>query len=489
MRPFDPRLLRHASAARTFILLCALLGLATAGLVVAQADLLAAIITDAFLRDAGLDTVIVPVALVAAVVLGRAGIVWLGESSAHHASASVLGQLRTAVVGKALATGRRRHTDRSPAELATLATRGVDRLDGYFARYLPQLLIAAIVPAVIAARILLADWVAALIVGLTIPLIPLFMILIGLYTRRGVRRQWRTLSVLGNHFLDLVAGLAVLTAFGRAKAQRRALVEITRTYRLQTMRTLRIAFLSALVLELLATLSVAVVAVSIGLRLVGGGIDLHTALVVLILAPEVYLPLRAVGARFHDSAEGVAAAEDILTLLDDPGTATGTRAPAPDPSRMPLRLRDVTVRGRSGPVLDRLSLTVAPCEVVGVTGPSGAGKSTLLDLLLGWYPPDEGTVSVDGVDLADLDRAAWQSRIAWVPQQPRLVAGTVADNIRLGAPHATDEEVAAAAAASALDVPLTTPVGELGAGLSTGQQRRVALARAAVLDRPLVILD
>jgi ATP-binding cassette, subfamily C, bacterial CydCD len=489
VKPLDPRLLRHATAARPFILACTLLGLATAALVVAQADLLASVITDAFLGGAGLTALAIPIGLTAVMVLGRAGVAWLAESAAHRASATVLSQLRAAVVGKALAMGHRRHTDRSPAELATLATRGVDRLDGYFARYLPQLLIAAIVPAVIAGRILLADWVAALIVGLTIPLIPLFMILIGLYTQRNVRRQWRTLSLLGNHFLDLVAGLAVLTAFGRAKAQRRTLVEITRTYRLQTMRTLRVAFLSALVLELLATLSVAVVAVSIGLRLVHGGIDLHTALVVLILAPEIYLPLRAVGARFHDSAEGVAAAEDILTLLDETGPTTGTREPAPDPSRVPLRLREVTVTGRASPVLDQFSLTIQPGEVVGVTGPSGAGKSTLLDLLLGWYPPDSGQVFVNGVDLADLDRDAWHSRIAWVPQQPRLVAGTVADNIRLGVPQATDAQVVAAALAAALDVPLSTPVGELGAGLSTGQQRRVALARAVLADRPLMLLD
>jgi ATP-binding cassette, subfamily C, bacterial CydCD len=489
VRPLDPRLLRHAAAARPFILVCALLGLVTAGLVVAQADLLAGVVTDAFLGGAGLAALTVPLGLVVAVVLTRAAVAWLAESAAHRAAATVLGQLRAAVVDKALALGHGRHADRSPAELATLATRGVDRLEGYFARYLPQLLIAAIVPAVIALRILLADWVAALAVGLTIPLIPLFMILIGRYTERGVRRQWRTLSVLGNHFVDLVAGLAVLTAFGRAKAQRATLAEITRTYRRQTMRTLRVAFLSALVLELLATLSVAVVAVSVGLRLVAGDLDLHTALVVLVLAPEVYLPLRAVGARFHDSAEGVAAAEEILALLAEPGTTTGTRTPAPDPSRVPLRVREVTVTGRSGPVLDRFSMTVAPGEVVGVTGPSGAGKSTLLDLLLGWYPPDGGHVYVDGVDLADLDRDAWQARVAWVPQRPRLVTGTVADNLRLGAPTASDEQVAAAADAVALDVPLSTSVGELGAGLSTGQRRRVALARAVLLDRPLLVLD
>jgi ATP-binding cassette subfamily C protein CydCD len=486
MRPVDPRLLRHARSARPFVAGCAALGVLTAGLVLVQADVLATAIHGAFLAGSGLTALAVPLGLLALTVLARAAVSWVSETAAHRASAGVLTELRAALVRHTLAAGPRR----SPAELATLATRGVDRLDGYFARYLPQLLIAAVVPIMVATRILIADWLAAVIVGITIPLIPLFMILIGRYTQRDVRRQWRTMSVLANRFLDLVAGLAVLVSYGRARAQLRALADLTDRYRVRTMRTLRVAFLSALVLELLATLSVALIAVAIGLRLVSGGLDLHTALVVLILAPEVYLPLRAVGARFHDSAEGVAAAEEILTLLDEPGPApSARRSPAPDPSRVALRLRDVTVDGRSGPVLDRLSLTIEPGEIIGVTGPSGAGKSTLLDVLLGWRRPDAGRVQVDGVDLVDLDRDAWLSRIAWVPQHPRLVAGTVADNIRLGRPGATDHEVAVAAIGAALDVPLGTDVGELGAGLSTGQRRRVALARALLLDRPLLLLD
>ncbi|QWF78016.1 thiol reductant ABC exporter subunit CydD [Amycolatopsis sp. CA-230715] len=484
MRPLDPKLLRHAASARPFIAACAVLGAATAALVIVQAEFLATAITRAFLDGDGLTALAVPLTMLAAVVLGRATVAWLSETTAHHAAARVLSQLRESVVDAALRRGPR-GSHRSPAELATLATRGVDKLDGYFARYLPQLLIAAIVPVTIGARILLADWVAAVIIGVTVPLIPVFMILIGLYTRRDVRRQWRTLSLLGNHFLDLVAGLTVLTAFGRAREQTRSLREITERYRAQTMRTLRVAFLSALALELLATLSVAVVAVSIGLRLLAGELDLHTALVVLILAPEVYLPLRAVGARFHDSAEGLAAAEDIVALTEDGRSGE----PVPVPEGTALRLDGVTVDGRSGRVLDGLDLRVEPGEVVGIAGSSGAGKSTLLDLLLGWRRPDRGHATVDGAEIGDLDRAAWLARIAWVPQQPNLVAGTVADNVRLGAPDAPEEDLRRAAAAAALDLPLTTPVGELGAGLSTGQRRRVALARAILLDRPILLLD
>ncbi|MBN9743201.1 glutathione/cysteine ABC transporter permease/ATPase [Amycolatopsis sp. A1MSW2902] len=485
MRPLDPRLLRLASAVRPFIAGCAALGGLTALLVLAQAELLADSVSRAFLDGATLSALAAPVALLAGVVLVRAGVAWLSETAAHRASAKALSQLRDAVVGAALRTGPR-STTRSPAEIAALATHGVDRLDGYFARYLPQLLVAAIVPAVVGARILFADWTAALIVALTVPLIPAFMILIGLFTQRDVRRQWRTLSVLGDHFLDLVAGLGVLTAFGRARAQRATLRDICERYRTQTMRTLRVAFLSALALELLATLSVAVVAVSIGLRLLAGNLDLHTALVVLILAPEVYLPLRAVGARFHDSAEGLAAAEDIVALTDE--TPEEQHA-APARAHGVLRLEDVTVTGRSGPVLDGFSLTVAPGEVVGIVGPSGAGKSTLLDLVLGWREPDRGRVVAGETDLADVGKATWRRGISWVPQRPHLVAGSVSQNIRLGSPHASEAEVRAAATAAALDVPLDRAVGELGSGLSTGQIRRVALARAILLDRPLLLLD
>ncbi|MEV4049999.1 thiol reductant ABC exporter subunit CydD [Amycolatopsis sp. NPDC049688] len=487
MKPLDPRLLRHASAVRPFVLACAALGVLTAMLVLAQAELLAKTITWAFLDGLSLHSLVLPLGLLTAVVLARAGITWLAETTAHRAAARALSQLRETVIAAALRIGPRR-ADRSPAEVAALATHGVDRLEGYFSRYLPQLLIAAVVPLVVGVRILAADWAAAVIVGLTVPLIPVFMILIGLYTQRDVQRQWKTLSVLGNHFLDLVAGLAELTAFGRARAQIRSLREITEKYRTQTLRTLRVAFLSALALELLATLSVAVVAVSIGLRLLAGELDLQTALVVLILAPEVYLPLRAVGARFHDSAEGLAAAEEIIALADTPTGDTGTRT-VPDLTRVAVRCEDVTVEGRSGPVLDGFSLRLPPGEVVGVTGPSGAGKSTLLDLLLGWRRPDAGRIMVGGTDLADVGRVTWHRHLAWVPQQPHLVAGTVAENIRLGSPDATEDEVLAAADTAALDVSLSTVVGELGAGLSTGQRRRVALARAVLLDRPLILLD
>jgi ATP-binding cassette subfamily C protein CydCD len=489
MRPLDPRLLRHASAARRFIMLTAAFAVVTAGLVMVQAQLLATGIASAFLDGAGLAELAPLLAALLVVCAGRAILTWAGEVAAHRAAADVIRQLRTGLVAHVLRLGPRRPGLPSTTELATLATRGLDGLEGYFSRYLPTLLVASVVPAVVAGRILCADWVAGLLIGLTVPLIPIFGILIGLHTQKATNRQWRALAVLAHHFLDLVAGLDALVAFGRARAQTNRLRTLAEQHRTATMGTLRIAFLSALVLELVATLSVALVAVSVGLRLLDGGLDLPTALLILVLAPEVYLPLRAVGARFHDCADGLASAAAVFAVLEVPTPATGGRAPAPNPARVPIRLHGVTINGRSGPVLDSLELTLSPGGVLGVRGPSGAGKSTLLDLLLGFRTPDQGSITVNGVELADLDQQAWLRRVSWLPQRPMLLSGTVADNIRLADPDADDNRVRAAAALAALDVPLDTPVGEAGAGLSTGQQRRVGLARAVLADRALLLLD
>ncbi|NMO88228.1 thiol reductant ABC exporter subunit CydD [Actinomycetospora sp. TBRC 11914] len=490
MTPLDPRLLRHVRPARTFVVLTAAAGVAVAGLVVAQADLLSRTVARAFTDGAGLD-VLAPLVLALVVVGGtRAVLTWATEAAAVRTSALVRARLRADLVDHVLRLGPRDPRLPSTAELAVLATRGVDALDGYLRRYLPTLLLATTVPVLVGVRLLTADWVAAAIVAVTVPLVPVFMVLVGLHTRDDTAKRWRALAVLGHHFLDLVAGLDVLVAFGRAGRQSERLRTVAEEYRRATMRTLRVAFLSALVLEVLASLSVALVAVSVGLRLVDGSLDLATGLLAIMLAPEIYLPLRALGARFHDSAEGLTAAGEVFAVLDtappDPGSA---RRPAPDPSRVPLRVEDVTVDGRHGPVLDGLRMRIVPGEVVGVRGASGVGKSTLVDLLLGLRRPERGRISVGGVDLAELDLASWWERVAWVPQRPVLVAGTVAENLRLARPGAPDDDVAAAARAAHLDVALDAEVGERGGGLSTGQQRRVALARALLADRPLLLLD
>ncbi|MFK0192799.1 thiol reductant ABC exporter subunit CydD [Kitasatospora sp. NPDC090308] len=487
MRPIDPRLLAHARTTRAFLAGSVLLGGAGAALLVAQAGLIATLVVGSFQH--GRAPLWGPLLGLAAVSLGRALVAWLTELTAHRSVAAVKSTLRRRLLDHATALGPGYLAGRRTGDLATLATRGVDALDDYFARYLPQLALAVVVPLVVLARILGADWESAAIVCVTLPLIPLFMILIGHATQARTDRQFAGLARLSHHFLDVVAGLPTLKVFGRARAQARAIGRITEDYRRATLRTLRLAFVSSFALELLSTLSVALVAVSIGFRLVDGTLDLETGLLVLVLAPEVYLPIRQVGALYHSSAEGLAAAGRIFEVLETPRPADGTR---PAPAAADLRVEHLTVRhpGRGGDTLTDLSLTVPAGRTTVLTGPSGAGKTTLVHALLGFVRPDAGRVLVGGQDLAETDPASWHAQVAWVPQHPQLFAGTVAENVRLARPDATDDRLAAALAAAHVDFAAPgTRLAENGHGLSAGQRQRLALARALLADRPVLILD
>ncbi|MCC9711883.1 thiol reductant ABC exporter subunit CydD [Streptomyces sp. MNU76] len=491
MKPVDPRLLRHARATRLFLAASVVLGTIGAALLVLQAVAIADVVVGTFQDGRDLASLRDPLLLLAGVSAGRAAVAWLTETAAHRASAAVKSHLRERLLAHATALGPDYVAAQRSGELATLATRGVDALDDYFGRYVPQLALSVVVPVVVLARIVTADWLSAAIIAATLPLIPLFMVLIGLATQHRMDRQWRSLSRLSHHFLDVVAGLPTLKIFGRARAQATAIRRITDEYRRATLRTLRIAFVSSFALELLSTLSVALVAVSIGLRLVEGGLDLHTGLLVLVLAPEAYAPIRAVGVHYHASVEGLTAAGKIFDVLETPLPRRGT-ADVPDLSTAPITITGLTVTrpGRSAPAVDDLSLTIRPGETLALTGPSGAGKTTVLSVLLGFTSATAGTVTVGDRNLADIDPEQWHRHIAWVPQHPHLVAGTVADNVRLARPEATDAEVRRALAdAHALDLPTDLPLGEGGAGLSAGQRQRLALARAFVSDRPLVLLD
>lgn len=502
VKPVDPRLLRYARATRLFMAAVVALGLAGAALVVAQAMLIAEVVVGAFQRGLDAGELWTPLVLLAAVAAGRGLVAWLTELAAHRASAAVKSELRLRLLERAAQLGPGWLSGQRSGSLAALATRGVDALDDYFARYLPQLGLAVVVPVAVLARIVTEDWVSAAVIVVTLPLIPIFMVLIGWATEARMDRQWTLLSRLSGHFLDVVAGLPTLKVFGRAKAQAEAIRKITSEYRRATLKTLRIAFLSSFALELLSTLSVALVAVGIGMRLVHGDLDLYTGLVVLILAPEAYLPLRQVGAQYHAAAEGLSAAEEIFRVLETPVRAGGT-APVPAARGVRLELDSVTVRheGRAVPSLEAASLTVEAGETVALVGPSGAGKSTLLDAVLGFVAPDAGTVRVgapgrEPVDLTSLDRADWHRHIAWVPQRPYLFAGTIAENVRLARHGADDTEVLAALReagaqdfVSALPQGVETVLGEDGAGLSAGQRQRIALARAFLADRPLLLLD
>ncbi|MEU2181132.1 thiol reductant ABC exporter subunit CydD [Streptomyces thermolilacinus] len=495
MKPIDPRLLRYARATRLFLLAVVLLGLVGAALVVAQAMLIAEVVVGAFQRGMAVDDLTLPLIVLAAVAVGRALVSWLTELAAHRASAAVKSELRARLLERAAALGPGWLSGQRTGSLVALATRGVDALDDYFARYLPQLGLAVVVPVAVLARIVTEDWVSAAIIVVTLPLIPVFMVLIGWATQARMDRQWRLLSRLSGHFLDVVAGLPTLKVFGRAKAQAESIRSITAQYRRATLRTLRVAFLSSFALELLATLSVALVAVGIGMRLVHGTLDLYTGLVILILAPEAYLPLRQVGTQYHAAAEGLSAAEEVFAVLESPVREAGTEVLPEGPVRIELDAVTVRHEGRAEPSLDRASLVVEPGETVALTGPSGIGKSTLLDVVLGFTAPDAGTVRAGGVDVAALDPERWRERVAWVPQRPYLFAGTIAENVRLARPDADDDAVRAALREAGADFVAGLPdgigtvLGEDGAGLSAGQRQRLALARAFLADRPVVLLD
>jgi ATP-binding cassette, subfamily C, bacterial CydCD len=475
-----------------------MLGGLTALLLVAQAWLLAEAVAGAFVDHRSLGQLRGPLLLLLVTVVGRAAVCWGAERAAARASARAKSELRCAFLEHVAAGGRAQVDDEHTGATTVLATRGIDALDGYFSRYLPQVFLAVIAPVTVVAVIVGLDWISAVIIAVTLPLIPLFMGLVGATTRDLTESQIRTLQRLATRFLDAVAGLPTLKVFGRAKAQAKVIREMTDRYRNTAMATLRLAFLSSLILELLATVSVALVAVAVGLRLMGGHLTLRTALFVLVLAPEAYLPLRQLGANFHASAEGLKAAEQVFEILEQPVVRRGGVAATPDPSVTGISVDnlEVTYPGRHEPAIRGFSMSVDPGEVVAVVGPSGCGKSTLLGVLLGLLSPDTGSVHIGSMDLTELDLDGWRSRLAWVPQRPHLFATSISENVRLGRADAPPHDVARAVTHAGLDdvvarLPegLDTRLGERGAGLSAGERQRVALARAFLRNAPLLLLD
>lgn len=523
--PIDPRLLRRASATRGFLVAGVAVGSATAILTLGQAWLLSRSVAGIF-SSGSLNGVGVAAALLLAVFAGKAVLNWLHQWIAQRASAAVKSQLRRDILGARLA-----HPIDSPAStggLITLVTQGLDALDGYYSKYLPQLMLAVTVPIIIGVAILTSDFWSAVIVAVTMPLIPVFMALVGWTTEARTQKRWAIQTRLANHFADLVTGLPTLQVFGRAKAQARGLKRTEQAHVRETMATLRISFLSAMVLELLSSLSVAVIAVTIGFRVVFGDLDLATALFVLILAPEAYLPIRQVGVHYHDSADGVAAAEAAFGLIDahEPEPVTNVRGAAKlvfaknaaaiaEPSApaatttmddapttgalLSVRGLTHTYPGAARAALAPLDLDVTAGEIVAIAGGSGGGKTTLLNAVLGFLTPTGGRIYADGQPLTDW--TAWRRHVAYVGQFPGLVNGTVADNVRLGSPDASDDELQAAlAAAGAAELPLDQPVGDNAEGVSAGERRRIATARALlrinhdggrllVLDEPTAGLD
>jgi len=490
MRPLDPRLLRHAHAARGYVALTAALGIVTAALVVGQAVLLAHALGRAVHDGADLAAIAPLAGWLAVVVALRAATTYVQERFAHRAATRAVAELREAVVAHAAALGPRWLAGGEGPGVATLATRGLDDLEPYFVRYLPQLLLAATVTPATLLVVLGLDWVSAAILVVVLPLVPIFMWLVGRLTQGRSERGLATMRRLGSQTLDLLAGLPTLRAFGRERGPAARVQALGDAHRRATMGTLRIAFLSGMVLELLTTLSVALVAVGIGLRLVEGELSLVTGLAVLVLAPEVFNPLRQVGAQFHAASDGVAAAEQAFAILDVPLRPDGTRV-APDLASSTIELRGVSV----GRTPYRLDAVVRPGRVLALTGPSGGGKSTAVDVLLGLLAPDEGGVVLhaddDRIALADVTRATYWAQITWLPQRPVLEPGTLLEVV-----GGADDARAAAAEMTGLDVVVdelpdgwATTLGRGGDGLSVGQRQRVALTRALLSPAPLVVLD
>jgi ATP-binding cassette subfamily C protein CydD len=493
VKPLDPRLVRRSRGARAFLAVGAVLAVlqtaATLGFAWGLASLIAGLVAGEFAAAPG------DAALVAGSVLVRAGAAWAWDLTSSAGAQRVKREFRSELL--AGLEGRPGGVAGFPsARLATLLGPGLDALDEYFGRYLPQLVLTGIATPLLILAVWRADWLSAVTFVIVLPLIPIFMILIGLATQAVQRRQWDSLTALSRAFLELLGGLSTLMVFGRERRQSARIRAVTEDYRRETMKVLRVTFLSGFALELAASLSVALVAVSIGLRLVDGGLTLGIGLFVLILAPEVFLPLRNVGAAFHSAAGGVTASGDALDLLAatesgrdgvregdrDDGRDRG-RVDAPAGRRTGLTVDGLAVRRGGRPVVDGLQLRAEPGEIVALVGPSGAGKSSVIAALLG-FTEAEGRIEVDGVTRPG------HGAIGWSAQAPALVAGTVAENVRLGDERAPAALLADALRLAAVDVDPATVLGPGGSGLSGGQAQRVAVARAIhrVLARDLSLL-
>jgi ATP-binding cassette subfamily C protein CydD len=505
LRPFDRRLLGRVAVARRTLAVCVAAGLGAALLLLVQMTLLAAVIAGAAQGRLGQVPAAVVVALVA-IVAARAGLAQAVEVSGRRTATRVMSVLRAELVERRLRPGAGGPGRGNSAELAAGAVQGVDGLETYFARYLPQVVLAVVVPLAVLCWCAAVDRTSALVMAVTLPVVPVFMALIGGAAGARARANFQALAALSSWFLDVVRGLPTLRAFNRGTAQLAGIREVTDRYRRTTMGTLRLSFLSGVVLDLAATLSTALVAVTLGIRLVGGSLDLRPALTVLLLVPELFAPVRALASLFHASADGLAATERILDTLDQ---APAAPRPAVDSRHHPphgggpagglaVGVCSVTVRypGRAVAALERVDLDLEAGELVAVVGGSGAGKTTLGRVVLGLTRPDEGVVVAGGRVLGDGDLDRWRERVGWASQHPVLVPGTVAANLALGRPGAGPAQIEEAARLAGADgfvrrlpAGYGTVVGAGGHGLSAGQRQRLGLARALLRDASLLVLD
>jgi len=467
-------------------------------LLILQLWLLARSVDAVLFKAATIDGVAPWLWTILGLVVMRSGLAWLAEQVAFRAALRVKLEVRDQLIGHLQSMGPVRLGQERTGELATTISDGVEALEAYYARYLPAMALMVMLPLAILVVVLPVDWIAGLIMLVTAPLIPLFMILIGKGAERLNQQQWRKLARMSAHFLDVIQGLTTLKLFNASRREIDTIARISDEYRQTTMSVLRIAFLSSLALEFFATISIAVVAVSIGFRLFWGDMDFLYGFFVLLLAPEFYLPLRSMGTHYHARMEAIGAGEQLLKILQaNPSEKPGGNMPSPGLEQSTIVLHDVSATYPNGSRgLDRVSLEIQPGERIGIIGPSGAGKSTLFNLLLGFLSPTGGEISVADIPLSQIDARSWRRQLAWMPQRPHLFAADVAENIRLGSPNADPAAIILAARAAQAhdfieDLPdgYATRVGEGGRSLSGGQAQRIALARAVIREAPLWLLD
>jgi ATP-binding cassette subfamily C protein CydD len=462
----------------------------------AQAALLAWALNGAIFRHLPWTALWPVMAGFVVLALLRLGLSVLARRCGFEAGSRVVTTVRAQLVEHYRRLGPAWLTRQSSGDLITRTVDGVDALAPYYARYLPQKAAAALLPLIVLVVAFPADWVAGLVMLITAPLVPLFMVMLGGVAERASQRRWVTLTRLGAQFFDALQGLVTLRLFGAGARRRAVLAESSEVYRRETMAVLRVAFLSSLVLEFFAMVSIALVAVLVGFRLMWGDVDFLRGMFVLLLAPEFFLPLRGLGALRHARMDALSVAEDVATTLEQAPAAkdSGTMAVSGD---IAIDFDAVGFDYEPGrPGLSGVSLHMPAGQTTALVGPSGSGKSTLLLMLMGFLAPQRGAIRINDVDLSELDLQDWRRHIAWLPQRPHLFVGTLRDNVRLARPDASDGDLARAAKAAGLDAVLAglprgwdTPLGEQGYGLSGGQAQRVALARAFLRDAPLLLLD
>ena len=492
MKPIDPRLFRFSKSSRGFTFASVLIATIGAALTITQSAFLAHLITQVFEQNKLVKSLKPFVIVLALVFISKALLSYISERIAAVASASIRRDLRLQLVDRIFSTDAA--SKKGPAELSLLATRGVDNLDPYFAKFIPQLFIASVVPLIVGLAIAYKDFLSGIVIICTIPLIPLFGILIGRFTASATQKKWQSLAILSGYYLDLISGIATLKLFGRSKQQINNLQKVGDDYRSETMKVLRISFLSSLALEIIATLSVALIAVTIGLRLVNGSITLQTGLFVLVLAPEVYWPIRQVSAQFHAASDGVEAANRIFEILETPVSAANNSISGVTE----ISWSDLTVEfeGREKLLIPAASIKSGAVNLI--AGPSGSGKSTLISILMGFKSDYFGDVIVKSKNgsakLTDLDKELWRKQLSWLPQEPHFQNATIFEVLGQIKNDLSKDEATQVLASAGLDISdmpngLDTELGGLNEALSIGQRRKVALARALIKPSSIVILD